>query len=189
MLTVEKLEKNKIIFQETNRKYNIFTKELEDFLGDDFYIAPATTNMDMYGCYPGGLLQHLKTVSKYAVHINNLLPDNIKQDIGTIIRIVFISQIGKVFLFKPNPNDWERTNRGKMYTYTTDLNVSLRIGERSIYYAFNYGVKLTDEEYQAIINLDKDDTDKMAKYFSSPLSQIIKQGFELAILEEKYGKK
>ena len=49
MIPVEQLETNKKKFLETNSKYKIFTKELEDFLGDDFYTAPATTSIDMYG--------------------------------------------------------------------------------------------------------------------------------------------
>ena len=59
MLSTKQLEFNKTKFIETNKKFNIFNKELEDFLGDDFFIAPASTSLDMYGAYPGGLLHHL----------------------------------------------------------------------------------------------------------------------------------
>jgi len=82
---------------------------------------------------------------------------------------------------KPKPND-------KIYDFNDEL-VRLHIGERSAYYALKYGVQLTEEEYQAIVNIDKENDDKMAKYFSSILTQIIKNGFELAIMEEKNGKK
>jgi hypothetical protein len=66
--------------------------------------------------------------------------------------------------------------------------VALRVGERSVFYAVTYGVSLDEDEYQAIINLDKDSEDKMAKWHSSIMGQILKQGFELALIEEKYGK-
>ena len=50
MLTITQLEKNQKKFIETNAKYNIFTKELEEFLGEDFYTSPASTSLNMIGC-------------------------------------------------------------------------------------------------------------------------------------------
>lgn len=189
MLTTQQLESNKQKFLETNNKYKIFTQELLDFLGDEFYVAPASPMLDMVGCYPGGLLNHLIKACKYAVQINDLLPEPIKQNKDSIIKCVFLSQIGKVFMFKPNPSEWHRKNLGKMYEFSDDL-VSLKTGERSAYYAINYGVKLKENEFQAIINQDKDETDKQAKYYSESLTNIVKQGIELATIDEKeHGKR
>jgi hypothetical protein len=186
-LTIPQLEHNKAKFIETNQKYNIMTKELEDFLGDDLYTSPASTTLSMVGCYPGGLLNHTIKACKYAIKINDILPEGLKQTPISIVKSVFLSQIGKVFMFCLTENEYQK-KRGQMYDFCDDT-IRLRVGERSIYYATKYGVRLTEEEYQAILNLDKDDEDKMAKYFSSPLTQIIKWGFELAIMEEKNGKK
>jgi hypothetical protein len=184
MLTKEQFEHNKAKFLETNVKYNIMTKELLDFLGDDLYTAPASTSLTMVGCYPGGLLNHMIKACKYAINVNKILPESIRQSDPTIVKTVFLAQIGKVFMYCLS----EDPKHGQMYDFC-DNTVRLRVGERSSYYAINYGVKLTEEEYQAILNLDKDDNDKMAKYFSSSLTSIIKLGFELAVLEEKNGKK
>jgi hypothetical protein len=186
MLTIQQLESNKKKFQDTNVKYQIFTPELEEFLGNDFYTAPATTTIEMYGCYPGGLLNHCMKAAKYAVQTNDLLPTKMKVEVSSIIKCVFLSQIGKVFMFKPNENDWQRKTLGKMYEFS-DLPVSMKAGERAIFYSTNYGVKLTEEEYQSVLNSDKDSDDKMSKYHSTTLSNVIKIGFELAILEEKNG--
>ena len=90
MITVEQLESNKKKFLETNSKYKIFTKELENFLGDDFYTAPATTTIDMYGCYPGGLLNSSLKACKYAIKINELLPENMRQETSTILKCIFL---------------------------------------------------------------------------------------------------
>ena len=189
MISEEQIKKNKQKFDETNQKYNIFTKELQEFLGEDFYLSPASASLDMYCCYPGGLLHHLIKVCKFSVNLNNMLPANIKSDDATIIRVVFLSQIGKTFLFKFNSNEWYAKNKGKVYEYRSDEMVSMTIGERSAYYATKYGVKLTEEEYQAIINTDKDGTERSVRWLSKPLSHIIKLGFEMALMEEKYGKK
>ena len=41
MLNAEQLNSNKEKFLLTNKKYNIFNDELLNFLGDDFFTAPA----------------------------------------------------------------------------------------------------------------------------------------------------
>ncbi len=187
MLTIPQLEHNKAKFIETNEKYNIMTKELVEFLGDGLYTSPASTRLTMVGCYPGGLLNHTIKACKYSIKVNEILPEALRQPVPTIVKTVFLSQIGKVFMYCLTENDSTK-KQGQMYDFCDDI-VRLRVGERSAYYAINHGVKLTEEEYQAILNLDKDDEDKMAKYFSSSLTSIIKWGFELAVLEEKNGKK
>jgi hypothetical protein len=187
MLTIAQLENNRKVFKETNQKYNIFTKELEEFLGDGFYTSPASSSLNMIGCYPGGLLHHIIKACKYTVKLNDILPDNLKQPVVSIVKVVFLCQIGKVFMFRSNENEFS-VKSGKMYDFNDDI-VRLHIGERSAYYALKYGVNLTEDEYQAILNIDKENDDKMARYFSTILSQIIKNGFELAIMEEKNGKK
>lgn len=187
MLTIPQLEHNKAKFLESNEKYGIMTKELLDFLGDDLFTAPASSALSMVGCYPGGLLNHTIRACKHAIKVNEILPESLKQPIATIVKTVFLSQIGKVFMFCPSTNEWQ-IKQGKMYEFCDDA-IRLRVGERSIYYATKHGVNLTEEEFQAILNLDKDDEDKMAKYFSTSLTSIIKWGFELAIMEEKNGKK
>ena len=188
MISLDKLEKNKKKFLETNEQYKVFSIELGDFLGDNFYISPASPSTDLYGCYPGGLLDHLIKVCKYTLLLNDILPDKIRIPKEKLIKTVFLSQIGKVFMFKENPSEWHRLNQGKQYVYAQDNKVSLRVGERSVFYAVTHGVSLDEDEYQAIINLNKDSEDKMAKWHSSIMGQILKQGFELALIEEKYGK-
>lgn len=185
MLSTQQLEQNKARFLETNDKYNIMTKELLDFLGDNLYTSPASTSLTMVGSYPGGLLHHTIKACRYALKVNEILAEPLRQPVPTVVKTIFLSQIGKAFMFCLSTNE-RQIKQGKMYDFCEDI-VRLRVGERSAYYATKHGVKLTEEEYQAILNLDKDEEDKMAKYFSSTLSSIIKWGFELAILEEKNG--
>lgn len=186
MLSTAKLERNKTIFIETNEKYNIMTKELLNFLGEDLFISPSSSSLNMVGSYPGGLLHITIKACKYAIKVNEILPDNLKQPVDSIVKSIFLSQIGKVFMFHLTDNE-SLKKRGQMYDFREDI-VRLRVGERSAYYALQHGVTLTEEEYQAIVNLDKDEDDKMARYFSSSLTSIIKWGFEIAIMEEKNGK-
>lgn len=188
MITAEQIESNKKKFLDTNIKYKIFTDELLDFLGDDFFIAPASTSLDMYGCFPGGLVSHCFKAAKYSVKTNELLPESMRVETSSILRCIFLSQIGKTFMFKPNPSEWHRKNLGKLYEFT-EQEVSMKAGERAVYYATAHGVKLTEDEFQSIMNSDKESDDKMAKYRSGTLSNVIRVGFELSILEEKNGQK
>ena len=187
MISEEKIEKHKQIFEEKNKEYGIFTKELSAFLGEDFFLAPASPSLDMFGAYPGGLLDHLLRMCKYAIKINEILPPALQVEKKTIVRTAFLSEIGKTFLFKLNEDEFTR-KKGKMYAYRDDEMVIMNVGERSIYYATKYGVQLSEEEYQAILNFDKEPNERFVKSGSKPLFRIMKMGYELALMEEKNGK-
>jgi len=180
----EKILKNKEIFLEKNKLYGILTQELLDFLGEDLMTAPASSMTSLHNAFPGGLIDHILKTTKYAIGINKLLLQNNEVDAHSIVKVCFLHQIGKTFLYKWNESEWHRKNQGKIYEYNEEL-VSLKIGERSAFYALKYGVELTEEEYQAIINYDKSDDDKQSKWYGCTLSTILKQANELAIIEEK----
>lgn len=187
MLTEEKILHNKERFLTTNTKFGIFTPELIEFLGTDFFVAPYSTSSDTPGSYPGGLVNICFSAAGHAFKINDQLPKDMKYDISKILKSIFISQIGKVFLFKINDNEWQAKNQGKIYKFNDEL-ISLRFSDRSILYANNHGVHIEEDVYQAIVSQDKTD-DMMLQYHSEPLSYLVKMGFELSILIEKHGEK
>jgi hypothetical protein len=180
----ERIEKNKKKFHSTNEKYNIFTPKLLEYLGDAFIIAPASTMKSLHNAFPGGLMDHIILTTKYAVELNLTLPERLRVSNESLIKVCFLHQIGKTFIYKMCESEWHRTNQGKMYEFKDDM-VSMRVGERSAYYALTYGVELSEEEYQSIINYDKPEDDKQAKWHSSTLATLLKQANELAIIEEK----
>ena len=180
----DKIDKNTKKFYATNEKYGIFNPEILEFLGESFITAPASTMKSLHNAFPGGLLDHIITTTKYAVDINLSLPEELRVENDSLIKVCFLHQIGKTFLYKMCESEWHRTNQGKMYEFNDEL-TSMKVGERSAYYALKYGVELSEEEYQAIINYDKTDDDKQSKWHSCTLSTIIKQANELAIIEEK----
>ena len=180
----DKIDKNTKKFYATNEKYGIFNPEILEFLGESFITAPASTMKSLHNAFPGGLLDHIITTTKYAVDINLSLPEELRVDNDSLIKVCFLHQIGKTFLYKMCESEWHRTNQGKMYEFNDEL-TSMKVGERSAYYALKYGVELSEDEYQAIINYDKPDDDKQSKWHSCTLSTIIKQANELAIIEEK----
>lgn len=182
------LEQSKIVanakkYFETATKNGFMTDELMSFLGEEFIKAPATSMTSYHNAFEGGLVDHLLKVTKYAININNSLPEDEKVDQTSLIKVCLLHGIGKAKLYTPCTSEWHRKNQGKMYEFNEDL-VSMRVGERSAYYAISHGIKLTEEEYTAILFFDKTD-DKMSDYHNSMLGELLKMGNVLAIKSAK----
>ena len=159
------------------------TEELKELIGTDLMIAPASTMVKLHNAFEGGLIDHILKVMKYAYKTNLMLPDNMQVTKQSLIKVVYLHQIGKCNLYVPNTSQWHRDKLGQMYEFNEDI-TSMRVGERSVFYALNYGVKLTDEEFAAIVNHDKVD-DAMAEWHNSIIGEVLKVANKLAILEEK----
>jgi hypothetical protein len=183
-LTQEKIKANAKKYFKTAEKHNFMTDELMIFLGEDFVAAPASTKTELNNAFDGGLIDHIFRVCTYAIKLNGILPNTIQVDESSLIKVCFLHQIGKAKLYIPCESEWHRKNQGKMYDFNNDL-VSMKVGERSAYYALKYGVNLTEDEYSAIVFHDKDDEDKQAKWHNSIIGEILKMSNILAIKEEK----
>ena len=182
------LEQTKIVantkkYFDTATKLGFMNDDLMTFLGEEFIKAPASSMADLHNAFEGGLVDHLLRVANYAVRINNALPEDEKVDQTSLLKVCLLSQIGKANLYKPCLSEWHRKNQGKMYEFNNDL-VSMRVSERSLYYALSHGIKFTEEEYSAVIFSDKND-DKMSEYHNSMLGEILKMGNILAIKTAK----
>lgn len=182
------LDQTKIVantkkYFETATKNGFMNDELMTFLGENFIKAPATNMSDFYNAFEGGLVDHLLQVANYAIRFNNALPDDEKVNQASLLKVCFLHGIGKTNLYTPCESEWHRKNQGKMYEYNQDL-VSMRISERSIYYAMSHGIQFTEEEYSAILFHDKSD-DKQAERHNSILGELLKMGIIMAIKHEQ----
>ncbi len=178
------LDQTKIVantkkYFETATKNGFMNDELMSFLGEDFIKAPATSMTSYHNAFEGGLIDHLLKVAKYAIGINNSLPEDERVDLTSLLKVCLLHGIGKAKLYTPCTSEWHRKNQGKMYEFNEDL-VSMRVGERSAYYAISHGVSLTEEEFTAILFFDKTD-DKMSEYHNTMLGELLKMGNVLAI--------
>lgn len=183
-LTPERVTKNARKFFQTGEEYGFTPESLITFLGEDIIKAPASSRKDMHNAFEGGLIAHLLLVTRYAVTLNDVLPEQLKVEKNSLVKVCCLHQIGKAKLYKVCESEWHRNNQGKMYDFNDEI-ISMRVGERSALYALQHGVALSEEEYQAIVNHDKDDDDKQAKWHTSSLGMILKMANELAIAEEK----
>ena len=174
-----KIVSNTKKYFETATKLGFMNTELMAFLGEDFIKAPASSMADYHNAFEGGLIDHLLRVANYAIRINNALPDDEKVDQNSLLKVCLLHGIGKAKLYVPCTSEWHRKNQGKMYEFNEDL-VSMRVSERSVYYALSHGIQFTEEEFSAIIFSDKTD-DRMSDYHNSMLGELLKMGSVLAI--------
>lgn len=167
------------------RLYTYLGEEVSEALiksigGDDKLMDSSFANLNETGlAYRGSLVETALNITKYAVKLNQLLPENKQADLNSIVKVGLLHHIAKVLLYEPNDNTWEITNRGMVYKYNNDLEGALRVGERSALLASNAGVKFTEVEYEAMRIMDKTNDDNYAKYYSSSLSIVIKQANEM----------
>jgi hypothetical protein len=183
MLKPEQIVKNTKKYFQTTQDLGVMPESLMVFLGEAFIKAPASTTKSLHNAFEGGLIDHLLNVTKYAVNLNNALPEDERVDQKSLVKVCLLHQIGKAHMYKPCESEWHRTNQGKMYEFK-DNDVSMRVSDRSIYYLLSHGVKLTEEEFGAISLFDRTD-DKMAEYHNSMLGDILKSASLFAIKNEK----
>jgi hypothetical protein len=182
------LEQSKIVanakkYFDTATKNGFMNEELTSFLGEAFVKAPASTLESLYNAFEGGLIDHTLRTAFYAVKFNAALPEDEQVNQTSLLKVCLLYQIGKTNLYTECTSDWHRKNQGKMYEFKNDL-VSMRIGERSVYYAMSNGIKLTEEEYSAILMYDKIE-DKQAEHHNTKLGELLKMGNTFAIFREK----
>lgn len=179
MLTEKEILNNKEIFLSKVKKYSIFNESLLNELGEELFISPSHISEDFKYSYPGGLIEHIIQITTYMIKLNNLLPESKKIDDETIIKTVFLSQIGKCGMFKVNSNEWAKKN-GKFYEYSKQ-NVILKYNERSLYMIQKYNISISESQYQAISMIGKNEENMLVIYIN-PLTLLLKQAYDLSVI-------
>jgi|TARA_R110001592_G_scaffold357071_4_gene659771 hypothetical protein len=184
MLSQEKILKNAKKFNDTGVKYEVINDDLMNMLGQEFINAPCTTTTNFYGAYDGGLIQHILNTTKYALKINENLPEIKQVNNGSIIRTCLIHQIGKAKMYSEQTSQWHKDNRGEMYTFNDEL-LSMSTAQRSVYYALKAGINLTEDEVFAIYNYNSDFAQRPMTTLGEKLAALLRTANMVAIIEEK----
>lgn len=178
------------------KNYVIFKKKLQECCGEinldklssiEEKIKKASFSLtnENNTAYDGSLLQLvLRTLIPYAININNLLPQEIRVEQSSIVKVGLLSHLAKCEMFVPNDNEWEREKLGKNFVYS-NYDCALKLGMRSIILARELGIDFTPSEYEAMIVLDRDTNDKQSEFYSSQLSTILKQANQLTYLQTR----
>ena len=183
-LSKEKILKNAKKFNETGVKHGFLTDDLINLLGPEFIGAPACSTTNLYNAFEGGLVLHILNTTKYAVSINEMLPEDKQVNATSLIKLCFLHQIGKSKMFVEQTSQWHKDNKGEMFKFNEDL-LSMTVTERSVYYALSSGVSLSEDEVFAMYNYNEDFSGRPMKTNGEKLAAILRVANQLAIIDEK----
>ena len=182
MISEELKEKYLEIFIEKLKKVGVdITPLIEN--GVNLKDASFTHSNEHGNAYQGSLLEIvLKVLTPYAVKLNEILPNEIRVDKNTLVKICLLHHIAKAVRLVPNDNQWEVEKRGFVFKYADDQ-PSIRTGLHSLIMAQSAGVPFTPEEAEAMTVNDRDLTDDQARWHSSVMSTIVRMANELTYTE------
>lgn len=189
MITNKEMESNFDKWIKRLQTYNCYSEELINTYGDLLKKASYGMSEDSGSAYDGSLLDIvLNKLCLYSFNINNTLSESMKVNKESLLKVLLLQHISKCEMFVEQTVDWQRKG-GVLYEFNPEIKGQLKTGERSAYICMKYGIKLTEEEYEAIRIIDKDNDDK-SQYYASPLATIVKMTNLLvnADLRESYKK-
>jgi hypothetical protein len=182
MVTTETKEKNLKLFFKKLSQLGIDTARLEDIYGTAIMNGSFTNSNEFGNAYEGSLLEIvLKTLTPYAVKLNEVLPEGKRVDKNTLVKICLLHQLAKAVRLIPNDNSWEIEKRGLVYKYNNEL-PSIRTGLHSLIMCQDCGINFSTEEAEAMTVNDRDLTDDQARWHSSIMATIVRQASELTYL-------
>ena len=193
MLTTEKINLNFITFCKKLEKYNCYSEQMINELGEEIKNCSFSLNEDTGSCYQGSMidivLNHLCSIA-YNVNecvfgINGRFSE-MKVNPDMLMRVLLLQHLAKAEMFVPQREQW-KIKRGQYYDFNPDLKSSLRLGKRSLYLCQKYGIEVSEEEFEAIRIIDKLDDDKINS-FLTPLCSIVKMANQFVAVEmrQKY---
>lgn len=190
-ITEEKINRNYLLWTEYLKKYDCYSEELINDYGEAIKVASFAMNETSGGAYQGSLLDIvLSNLCVIATHINeSAFGLNSKEkykhqylycDKTSLMKVLLLQHISKAEMFVPSNEQW-KINKGMYYEFNPNTKTALKLGERSVFLCMKYGIKLTEEEYDAIKICDKEEEKNNS--FVTPLAELVKIANQLAAIE------
>ena len=152
---------------------------LRDKYGDLLQIASYNTTADSGLAYEGSLIETiLKKLTAFAVKVNEIYPEQIAVNKFSLVKVCLLQHISKAVRLVKSTDEWRRNKLGELYTYTSGM-PAIGIGLHSLIMATECGIDFTPFEAEAMTIIDRKDDDAQAKYYSSMLTNIVKQANEM----------
>lgn len=191
MLTEEKINANFLKWIKCLEKYDCFSQTLINDIGDKIKNAPFTLHENMGGAYQGAMidivLNHLCTI---ATHINDnafkgddenrINHSNLYVNKNMLMKVLLLQHISKAEMFVYQTQQWKAKN-GQFYEFSDELNTKLKTGERSLFMCQKYGIELSEEEYEAMCIIDKNEEN--GDIYSNSLTMLVKYVNKLTAID------
>ena len=177
-LTAEQISKNwdlhlKIVDKYISDRKNDVNTMLED-IQETYVMAPASGKTWYHNAFPGGYVDHVNRVVKYAVKQMQLYEEmggTIDFTQEELIFSALFHDLGKIGTkdkasYLPQTDKWRQDKLQEMYTPNGELDFML-VPDRSLFTLQEYGIKVTKNEYLAIKLHDGVFSDGNKPYFFS----------------------
>lgn len=189
-MTPDKINANYLLFMQYLKKYDCYSEEMIKDIGDKIKIAPYSKEVEYGGAEPGSLIEvTLYKLCKIGAQINNkALGKNSGDTVShpylcvsqyMLMRVLLLMNLAKAEIFEPVTEDW-KMRRGIMYDFA-EMKTKMKLGQRSLYMCQKYGIKLSEEEFDAFSTIDI--SDETGERFLSPLYAIVKTAKMLTLIE------
>ncbi|MBK23560.1 MAG: hypothetical protein CME70_06095 [Halobacteriovorax sp.] len=163
--------------------------ELLDNLGERASVCPASTKLDQYGAYPGGLIEHALTVTSRMRKL--AAAHEVSIDVKSILRVGLLHELGKIGdleedLFVEQDSNWHREKLGQMYKYNEEL-PKMAVPHLTLFLLQYFCIQLTRDEWLAIHLSQGSHLDENRFYIRNEplLAVILQQAKQMIILEAK----
>jgi len=140
--------------------------QLVDALGERLAMCPASARKEFHSAFPGGLVDHSLRVLGNAMKLIKAFGYDVSRE-SLIIGCLF-HDLGKVGdhesdYYVPQDSDWHRDKLGEMYKYNKDLQY-MTVPHRGVWLCQHFGLKLSQDEWLAIVLNDGQYAEENAKY-------------------------
>lgn len=163
-LTEEQINANYLRYIQATEKYGCYSESMFAAIGDKIKYGTYNTSTEYGGCYKGALLDvTLKVLCTNGVNLNDggfgkdPVKGTYKNDVlycnnQKLMKVLLLSNISKAVMFVPESDTYWQS-RGRLYKFVND-DVALMLGQHSLYLCQQYGIKLEEDEYEAIASID-----------------------------------
>jgi hypothetical protein len=199
---ITEIEPEKI--EENWKKFRMFCTKLGDRtevvgvmldeLETRMALCPASSRLDRHLAVPGGLVDHSLRVLGNATILAKTFFADAKISKESLILTCLFHDLGKIGIegddagnyYLPQDSSWHREKLGETYKQNRDI-LFMPHSHRSVYLLQHYGVKLTNEEFVAILIHDGQYSEDNKAYSMKepPLATVISEADLLATKQEK----
>ena len=162
-----------------------------DHFGERLALAPASAKTSYHCAFPGGLVEHSLRVLNVAYQL--VKATNVDVDKQSLVLVALFHDLGKVGYsdegtdyYLPQDSQWHRDKLGEMFKSNYDIPY-MTVANRSLFLLQEFDVKLTTEEYVAILIHDGFSLPENQKYMLKDpmLATILSNADYISTMQEK----